>query len=173
MASEVMLPGSVVPFVPAQRRAPPGKENRAPSAGSLRKGKSAEQRQSQNRFENELTTLREHLQEKDEEFQSLQRKSEHIRSTDEEGKRALERKDDEQKTQFAEAQRLKTQVDFLQEEVNAFDRDRKESLSLREAAAMTAAAAGSVMVIAIACSMCLCMCTAGTEGVEAAREEGS
>jgi len=72
--------------------------------------------------ETERDAKRRQLHEKDQELQSLQRKSEHNRTTAEERKRALERKDDEHKNHIAEVQRLKTQVDLLQERANASDR---------------------------------------------------
>jgi chromosome segregation ATPase len=176
----------LAPVLP-QRRALPEKENRAPSAGSLRKCKgtaagglrspreglsdaekprredarltaqletmrdelklktrenkdlqngltakdhkveelqrrtehlASEKREAQRKMlevEAERDAKRRQLHEKDQELQSLQRKSEHNRATAEERKRALERKDDEHKTHIAEVQRLKTEVDLLQE----------------------------------------------------------
>jgi len=204
VSPDIKSPEPLAP-VPVQRRALPEKENRAPSAGSLRKGRSMggglrsprdglcdpeKPKREDARLTSQLETLREELKqknrenkelqnflsakdhkleelqrraenlvsekreaqrkvleveaerdakrrqfhEKEQELQSLQRKSEHNRATAEERKRALERKDNEQKAHAADVQRLKTQVDLLQDKVNAAERDRKAADALVERA---------------------------------------
>eukprot|EP00419_Tripos_fusus_P035816 CAMPEP_0172778294 /NCGR_PEP_ID=MMETSP1074-20121228/201833_1 /TAXON_ID=2916 /ORGANISM="Ceratium fusus, Strain PA161109" /LENGTH=1285 /DNA_ID=CAMNT_0013615225 /DNA_START=77 /DNA_END=3935 /DNA_ORIENTATION=- len=204
VSPDIKNPEPLAP-VPVQRRALPEKENRAPSAGSLRKSRSMaggprsprdglcdpeKPKREDARLTSQLETLREELKqktrenkelqnflsakdhkveelqrraenlvsekreaqrkvleveaerdakrrqfhEKEQELQSLQRKSEHNRATAEERKRALERKDNEQKAHAADVQRLKTQVDLLQDKVNAAERDRKAADALVERA---------------------------------------